>query len=84
MKTEITIEPSPKCKSQSVMTKATFIVETGALEQIKALAFWERKHLKVLIKQAIDNFLLTKEEHYRQQALSCYKKALQNSQDIDI
>lgn len=37
--------------------RATFIVKTEYLEQLKAVAYWERKEIKVVIEEAILGYL---------------------------
>lgn len=38
-------------------TRATFIVNEGLLEKIKALAYWERKQIKQIINAAFNSHL---------------------------
>lgn len=42
---------------QADWTRATFIVRKENLEKIKALAYWERKKVKEIIDEALDNYL---------------------------
>jgi hypothetical protein len=54
-------------------TRATFIVKEDHLEKIKALAFWERKQIKILINEIIEDYLLNRKEAVNK-AVSEFKK----------
>lgn len=53
-------------------TRATFIVNQEQLEQIKALAHWERISIKEVLAQAIDAHLATKKRDLPK-AMDSYK-----------
>ncbi len=41
-------------------TRATFIVQEDQLEKIKALAYWERKQIKEIVREALESYLTDK------------------------
>lgn len=42
-------------------TRATYIVRESIVEQLKAVAYWERKQVKQVIEEAFQNYLADKE-----------------------
>lgn len=44
--------------------RATFIVEADTLEKVKALAYWERKQIKDILGEALDEYLRKYEKKY--------------------
>ncbi|MDI6763307.1 MAG: hypothetical protein QME83_09800 [Thermodesulfobacteriota bacterium] len=42
---------------QDGWTRATFILKKHHLEEIKALAYWERKTIKEVIDEALESYL---------------------------
>jgi hypothetical protein len=42
---------------QDGWTRATFILRKQHLEELKALAYWERKTIKEVIDEALGNYL---------------------------
>lgn len=38
-------------------TRATFIVKEGILDKVKALAYWDRKTIKEVVEEALENHL---------------------------
>jgi hypothetical protein len=45
---------------QDGWTRATFILRKHHLEEIKALAYWERKTIKEVIDEALGSYLMEK------------------------
>ena len=45
---------------QDGWTRATFILRKHHLEDLKALAYWERKTIKEVIDEALDSYLKRK------------------------
>jgi hypothetical protein len=45
---------------QDGWTRATFILRKRHLDELKALAYWERKTIKEIIDEALDSYLRTK------------------------
>ena len=43
-------------------TRATFIVNEGALEKLKAIAYWERLQIKDVVASALESYLNTYEK----------------------
>lgn len=50
-------------------TRATFIIEELLLNRLKAIAYWERKQIKAVLKEALDLFIKKKGEAYVAHAL---------------
>jgi hypothetical protein len=50
-------------------TRATFIIEELLLNRLKAIAYWERKQIKAVLKEALDLFIKEKGEAYVEHAL---------------
>ncbi len=50
-------------------TRATFIIEEVLLNRLKAIAYWERKQIKAVLKEALDLFIKKKGEDYVEHAL---------------
>jgi len=50
-------------------TRATFIIEELLLNRLKAIAYWERKQIKAVLKEALDLFIKDKGEDYVEHAL---------------
>ena len=53
--------------------RATFIINSDQLEKIKAIAFWERKTAKAILKQSLEEFFSTKGDRYIKEALNHYR-----------
>lgn len=54
--------------------RATFIVNEGKLETLKALAYWERKKIKELLDEAITLYINNKDKEFLNKAILEYKK----------
>lgn len=55
--------PSIKTTQQGLQdgwTRATFILRKNHLEEIKSLAYWERKTIKEVMDEALGSYLLDK------------------------
>lgn len=64
-----------------ILSKTTVYLNEETLEKIKALAFWERSHIKDVIQVALDNFLLTKDANVLENAIKDFNsKKKGNSQ----
>ena len=50
-------------------TRATFIVDETLLNSLRAIAYWERKQIKVVLKEALYLFIKEKGEDYVGRAL---------------
>ena len=50
-------------------TRATFIIEELLLNRLKAIAYWERKQIKAVLREALDLFIKEKGEAYVAHAL---------------
>jgi len=55
-------------------TRATFIVNENMLEQLKAVAFWDRTSIKDVVHSAIGVYLSEKGDKYLNNALSEFRK----------
>jgi hypothetical protein len=55
--------------------RATFLIEIEQLDTLKALAYWERKIHKQVLKEALDKYFLHKGEEKMKEALENYHKA---------
>jgi len=55
--------------------RATFLVEIDQLDKMKALAYWDRKIIKQVLKEALENYFLQKGESKIEEALHNYRKA---------
>jgi hypothetical protein len=44
-------------------TRATFIVKEGTVQQLKAVAYWDRKELKRVVEEAFRAYLEQKTLH---------------------
>jgi hypothetical protein len=62
-----------KLTRKNVETRTTFILEVELLELIKALAYWERKSLKQIVKSALKDYLDSKGGEYIKNALNNYR-----------
>lgn len=50
-------KPSNKEVTKEGECRATFIVNEEMLEILKALAYWERRQIKDMLKQALENYI---------------------------
>ena len=50
-------------------TRATFIIDETLLNKLKAIAYWERKQIKGVLKEALDLFIKEKGADYVENAL---------------
>lgn len=50
---------------QDGWTRATFILRSHHLEELKALAYWERKTIKEVIDEALGSYLKGKNTNLR-------------------
>ena len=75
-KTDSEIEEPKKLKEipkKKTEQRATFILNVDQLEIIKAMAYWERKTAKLVLKEAIDQFISMKGENQIRQAINHYR-----------
>jgi hypothetical protein len=63
-----------KMTRKNVETRTTFILDIELLELVKALAYWERKPLKQIVKNALKDYLTSKGDQYIENALNDYRK----------
>jgi hypothetical protein len=71
------------CRNKKIVTvdssdsssekRATFIIDSALLEKLKALAYWERKTAKTILKQSLETFFLSKGNQYINDALDHYR-----------
>jgi hypothetical protein len=54
---EPTIKSSVQKGLKEGETRATFIVQEGALEKIKAIAYWDRKNIKDVLQTALELYI---------------------------
>lgn len=54
--------------------RATFIVNEHLLEKIKAIAYWNRQQIKLVIAEALEMYIDKQDEQYMQTALNEFKK----------
>lgn len=62
-----------KLTRKNMETRTTFILEVELLETVKALAYWERKPLKQIVKAALEEYLDLKDDSYLKNALNSYR-----------
>lgn len=55
-------------------TRATFILKEDMLEKLKAIAYWDRKQIKSVISDALEEYFEKKGEKYMEIALKEFKK----------
>lgn len=55
-------EELPKEKNIVEETRATFIVKKFNIERLKAIAYWERKAIKDVLDEALNNYIQNYEE----------------------
>jgi hypothetical protein len=70
-------QDSPQDKRVEPKTKevrATFIVKEEQLIFIKAIAYWDRKQIKMLLAEIIDFYKGQYDENYIQDILTAYRK----------
>lgn len=63
-----------KLGTKSGETRATFIVNEGQLELIKALALWDRENIKEIMFNALQNYIENEDFDKKEKALSLYRK----------
>lgn len=51
-------------------TRATFIVDEVLLNRLKAIAYWERKQIQTVLREALDTFIKEKGDDYVEHALT--------------
>lgn len=51
---------TPSKPSTPEYEKKTFIVKTGYIEKIKNLAYWERREIKEIVNEALEQYLKDK------------------------
>jgi hypothetical protein len=51
-------------------TRATFIVDEGLLNKVRAVAYWERKQLKTVLHEALSSLIKDRGTAYVEQALA--------------
>lgn len=56
-------------------TRATFIVKEDALEKLKALAFWERKQIKTVVQEALEDYIGKRTNTQIRQAEKAYNES---------
>ena len=54
--------------------RATFIVKEETLENFRALAFWERKPLKIVAQEALEAYIKARNEECLEKAKEAYKQ----------
>ena len=57
IETEKTDKNTSKKLTANSETRATFLVDTKQLEQIKAISYWDRKMLKTVLYEALDKYI---------------------------
>jgi hypothetical protein len=67
------IKPTPQAGLPTGWTRATFIVRGDSLEQLKALAYYQRRPLKYILEEALARYLRTQETR---EALEVYGKKI--------
>jgi len=60
-------------------TRATFIIDETLLNSLKAIAYWERKQIKAVLKEALSLFIGEKGEDYVENALTEQRNSKDNS-----
>jgi len=58
-------------------TRATFIVQEGTLETLKALAFFERKQIKATVQEALEAYIAKRTTTQLKQAQKTYEESKQ-------
>ncbi len=71
------VEKTKKPDASTLEKKTSFIIEKDVLDKIKALAYWERKTVKNILKECIDQFFTLKDRTYIQEAIENYHNHLQ-------
>ena len=66
--------PSRKIGTLPGETRATIILKEELLEQLKAIAFWERLKIKDLCEEILSSYIGEKDKPYMKRALSEYRK----------
>ena len=51
-------------------TRATFIIDEGLLNKVRAVAYWERKQIKTILHEALSSLIKERGEVYVEQALA--------------
>lgn len=69
-------EESSKNEVLDHSTRSTFVVQVDSLKKLKALAYWERKHIKDVFEEAFCCYFKTKKADFLETALSEYEKSL--------
>jgi hypothetical protein len=67
--------PQENILPSKIEKRATFLIEIEQLDKLKALAYWERKIHKQVLKEALDKFFLHKGEEKIKEALENYRNA---------
>lgn len=67
-------KPSNKEGTKEGECRATFIVNEEMLEILKALAYWERRQIKDMLKQALENYIDNWNYHEVIHALTNYRQ----------
>lgn len=60
---------------EKIEKRATFIVEFDQLEKLKAVAYWERKTSKTILKECLDDFFQKKGTKYMSEVISKYRQS---------
>ena len=65
---------SPKSSASNVkQSRATFILDEDVLNQLRAMAYWERKQIKTVLHEALRAHFELKGEDYVKDALEHYR-----------
>jgi hypothetical protein len=68
-----------KKKEKSKLVRTTLLISKELLEQIRAIAYWERTTLKHFIEKSFNNSLSQVDKRTMDEALQEYKKYSQNN-----
>jgi len=69
-------EPNDKSKlEETESTRTTIIVNIATYDKIKAIAYWERKSIKVIIEKAFQQILRQYSNENLQDILESYKRS---------
>ena len=66
--------PKTPPRSTAATTVASFRIDAEQLQQLRALAYWERAKIQDIFAQALDTYFKSIPEPTRKKALTAYKK----------